>query len=209
MDYNTLFNNYLNFRGGFFIEAGANNGVDQSNTIRLEHSLGWKGLLVEPNPHKFKECVTNRPNSICENYALVSINYSSDSIQGDFAHRDTHNSLTSLVSDPGDFFDDELLYYKEQRKRECEMLSVPAISISVLLRKHNITKIDFFSLDVEGYEISVLKGLDFNSHRPKYFLIETTTYQHRIDAVTNYMTNKNYKMVDRVSVNDILYEDAI
>ena len=209
MDYDALFDKYLNFSDGFFIEAGANNGVDQSNTIRLEQSFGWKGLLVEPNPHKFNECVRNRPNSICENFALVSSNYPSDTIQGDFAHTDTGNSLMGLVSDPGDFFDDELLYYKEQRKRDCEILSVPAISISDLLRKHNITNIDFFSLDVEGYEISVLNGLDFNSHRPKYFLIETTTYQHRIDAVMNYMTTKKYKMVDRVSINDILYEDVI
>lgn len=63
MDYDTLFRKYLNFSHGVFVEAGANNGIDQSNTVLLENNFGWSGLLVEPNPHKFKECQANRPNS--------------------------------------------------------------------------------------------------------------------------------------------------
>lgn len=39
---------YLNFKGGIFIEAGANNGIRQSNTYYLEAVRGWKGILVEP-----------------------------------------------------------------------------------------------------------------------------------------------------------------
>jgi hypothetical protein len=40
-------------RGGFFIEAGAHNGVEASNTLYLEKKLGWTGILVEPNPQTF------------------------------------------------------------------------------------------------------------------------------------------------------------
>ena len=35
---------------GFFIEAGAHNGYDISNTLYLEKVLRWDGILVEPNP---------------------------------------------------------------------------------------------------------------------------------------------------------------
>ena len=38
---------------GFFIEAGAYNGVELSNTLYFEKNLGWTGLLVEPNPDAF------------------------------------------------------------------------------------------------------------------------------------------------------------
>src|SRR4051812_36881077 len=34
---------YLDFRGGTFIEAGANDGIAQSNTYYLEKHLGWTG----------------------------------------------------------------------------------------------------------------------------------------------------------------------
>ena len=40
-------------------------------------------------------------------------------------------------------------------------------------------EIDFISLDVEGYEISVLNGLDFKKFTPSFIMIETTTYEER------------------------------
>ena len=39
---------YLNYENGFFIEAGANDGVVQSNTFYFEKELNWTGLLIEP-----------------------------------------------------------------------------------------------------------------------------------------------------------------
>ena len=41
---------HLDKRKGFFIEAGANDGVTQSNTLFFERHRGWRGLLVEPIP---------------------------------------------------------------------------------------------------------------------------------------------------------------
>ena len=40
-------------RKGFFIEAGAYDGADISNTFYFEKVLGWTGILVEPNPDAF------------------------------------------------------------------------------------------------------------------------------------------------------------
>lgn len=41
--------------GGFFIEVGALDGETFSNTLYFEKSLGWKGLLIEPNPESFAQ----------------------------------------------------------------------------------------------------------------------------------------------------------
>ena len=45
--------NYLNYKKGFFIEVGANDGYNQSNTYYLEKILDWRGILVEPIPELF------------------------------------------------------------------------------------------------------------------------------------------------------------
>ena len=43
----------------YFVEIGANDGFDLSNTIYLEEKFNWTGLLIEPNPNYF-ESLTNR-----------------------------------------------------------------------------------------------------------------------------------------------------
>ena len=70
---------YLNFDDGVFIEVGGYDGLGQSNTAHFEFDRNWTGLLVEPTD-KFNLMVRNRPNSICENYALVSNDYENDYI---------------------------------------------------------------------------------------------------------------------------------
>jgi hypothetical protein len=55
---------HLNLHGGFFIEAGANDGVNQSNTLYFEKNLNWKGILIEPIPELAQQCKENRPDCI-------------------------------------------------------------------------------------------------------------------------------------------------
>jgi len=51
---------HLDFDGGVFVEAGANDGVTQSNTYYFEKFRGWTGLLVEPEPALAAACRRNR-----------------------------------------------------------------------------------------------------------------------------------------------------
>jgi len=51
---------YLDFDNGFFVELGANDGVNQSNSLYFEKYRNWKGVLVEPIPHNYLLCKKNR-----------------------------------------------------------------------------------------------------------------------------------------------------
>ena len=66
---------YLNFKNGFFIEAGANDGITYSNTLYFEKYYNWSGILIEPIPELVKRCRVNRPKCIVEQYALVSSDF--------------------------------------------------------------------------------------------------------------------------------------
>ena len=68
--------------------------------------------------------------------------------------------------------------------------------------KCKVKEIDLFSLDVEGYELNVLKGLDFERYRPKYMLIEAR-FRLEIEA---YLANYKYELVDSFSEYDILFQ---
>ena len=203
----TLMLEYINYNDGFFIEADTNDGLSQSNTALYEFDYGWKGLLVEPNFKKYLDCKKIRKNSIVENYALVSSNYTQKTIKGDFNNQDYENSLMAMVIDDGDYQDDILLYCKNEKIKNNQIVEAPAITINDLLDKHKISKIDFFSLDVEGYEMSVLNGMDFSNVRPKYFLIETANRPEYQKIVRQYMKDENYLFVKQLSGNDDLFLD--
>ena len=83
------------------------------------------------------------------------------------------------------------------RLNSSKLVKVPACTITHLLKKHSLTKVDFFSLDVEGNELEVLKGLDFNYCKPKVFLIEI--YQKDFDLIFAFLEDKGYILASNFS----------
>lgn len=54
---------YLDFNNGYFVELGANDGVNQSNTLYFESFRGWHGVLIEPYLPNFNRLVRNRSST--------------------------------------------------------------------------------------------------------------------------------------------------
>jgi hypothetical protein len=77
---------------------------------------------------------------------------------------------------------------------------VPARTLTSILDEAGVRKIDFFSLDVEGFELSVLRGLDLDRYRPKYLLIEAR-YREEIDSYLRGL----YEPITELSFHDVLY----
>jgi FkbM family methyltransferase len=163
---------------GVFIEAGANDGVTQSNTKLLQERYGWKGLLVEPSPAAFAQIANNRPHAIKENCALVSNDYKGNTLTGDF---DGH-----LMSSVGGL-----------RRSNSNQVTVPVQTLTSLLERHKLTDVDFLSLDAEGYELSILKGLDFTRFAPKWMLVEI--YNVSFDELVAFLRERDYDLICNLS----------
>jgi FkbM family methyltransferase len=181
---NKLDNLFEQKTNGFFIELGANNGLLQSNTAFLEKNRNWRGILIEPNLENYILCKQNRPNSICFNYACVSNEYTETFIEGDF-NLPSNNQISLMSSING------------TRLSTNNNIRVPATTLTAILNTQIITEIDLLSLDVEGYEYNVLKGLDFNKYKPKYLLIEI--YNSDFEEIINYLIKYNYTLVSNFS----------
>lgn len=191
-------------QNGFYIEAGANDGIVQSNTLELE-KRGWNGLLVEPNQLRLAECKVNRSNkNIFENCALVSFEHEGPTIRGNFAEQGIDDSLVGQVTVPLDYWDTyQLGASKEKSNRN--NIDILAKTLQSLIDHHNITQIDFLSLDTEGYEYEAMKGLDFSKNPPRYIRVETSAYQYRIDDMIGYMKVKKYDFLGMASINDCFF----
>ena len=68
--------------------------------------------------------------------------------------------------------------------------------------------IDFFSLDVEGSELNVLKGIDFNRYNFKFLLVEITDIDggKYVNNINNFLVNKNYVLIDNLTSYDYLFK---
>jgi FkbM family methyltransferase len=162
-------------RDGYYIELGGNDGVTQSNTAFFEFNRNWKGILIEPSIPAFNQCVRNRPNSIVLNYACVSNEYTSDKVAGDF----TGHLMSSVDG---------------ARLGSTSLVEIPARTLTSILDEHAIPSqtIDVLSLDTEGYELNILKGLDLTRWRPTYMLIEIYTKDY--EDIKKYLEDRGYAL---------------
>ena len=166
---------FKNKECGFYIELGANDGITQSNTAFFEKTKKWSGILIEPSYVGHELCLKNRPNSICFNYACVSNEYTEEFIYGDF----DHNNLMASING--------------ERLGSNMLIKVKATTLEKILDSQNITNIDFLSLDTEGYELNILKGLNLDKYRPNYMLIEV--YNKDYDNIIEFLKEKNYSLL--------------
>lgn len=190
---------FLNFKNGFFIEVGGNDGYRQSNTYYLEKFLGWQGILVEGIPDLYEKCRCLRKKSTVYNYALIS-NKSKD----DFVEMHYANLMPvvegSLKSEEAQKKHIEKGILK-QKLRESYTVKVPTRTLSSILDEYpNLPQVDFMSLDVEGYELSVLEGLNIEKYRPTYILVESKFF----DDINSFLT-PFYELVEQVTHHDYLY----
>jgi len=135
---------FINKRNGFFIEAGANNGIRQSNTLYFEKYKGWTGLLIEAIPNLANECRINRKKCMVENCALVSSDYIDEEIEINYC------DLMSVVKGGslGDEWEKDHLQRGTQYLKADDQIytiSVKAQTMTQVLDKHNIGHIDLFS----------------------------------------------------------------
>ena len=189
---------------GFYIEAGANDGVSQSSTLMLE-KRGWHGLLIEPNKTKLNECKASRSNkNIFEHCALVSSEYNNDTICGNFTESEIDASLTGQVIIPSRHWDIPHKIAAEEKTIR-KIIDVPAKTLQSLVDKHKINTIDYLVLDIEGYEYEAMEGLDFSKNQPKFIRVETSSLQYRIDAMIEYLLTKDYRFLGMANINDCFF----
>lgn len=165
---------FIGRRGGFFLEAGANDGITQSNTLYFERYFGWTGILVEPSPRLARLCRTQRPHCNIEAVALAATMGAAplkmvdaglmSTTRGAFSHnQDGYSEQTHLRRAAG---------FMGKAVADFEEFEVPTKTLSQILDEHHAPEVDLLSLDVEGYEYEALTGLDLARHRPRHILVE-------------------------------------
>lgn len=193
---------FVNYDDGFYVELGANDGITQSNSLYFELRRNWTGVLVEPTPNNYLLCREYRSekNTIfCNacvsfdfNYKYVDINYAnlmtiSENLQLDLPNAENHLQNGQQ--------------YLNKFEASFRFGAVARTLNSILDEANAPLVIDFISLDVEGAELEVLKGIDFNKYIFKYILVEIRD----LDQVESFLMQKNYILQEKFSTQDFLF----
>ncbi|MEO8034493.1 MAG: FkbM family methyltransferase [Acidobacteriota bacterium] len=197
---------YLDFDGGFFIEIGGWDGTTFSNSLYFERYRNWRGVLIEPSPSEYLKCRRDRPEAKVFCFACVPFDYPDKYVPMIYCASMTVSNVRG--SDGVGL--DPIEHVRDGRKflapgEDVYEFGAVAKPLSSILTENQINdSIDLLVLDVEGYELAVLQGLDFKLHGPLYICVEAW----ELEKIQEFLRSKGYDLVEQLSKHDYLFRLA-
>jgi FkbM family methyltransferase len=182
-----LWKKYLNYKNGFFIELGAMDGIKYSNTKFFEDSLGWKGILIEPEKNQFQRLKRNRPNCILSDYAIS----------------ETDGEVVFNTRNGGDSGGGIVDTHIDETIREEDNVKLISKPFTTLLKEvGKPERVDLFVIDVEGGELGILKTFDWSI--PVYIIcIETHPSNKHYEECKQILVENGFEFDMTVGINEV------
>jgi FkbM family methyltransferase len=176
-----LVREFFDSKPGFYVDVGANDPVLDSQSQHLE-ALGWKGLLVEPDPDCCELLRHSRKGTVIE-MACSSPDNAGKQLQLNRAG--PHSTLEDRPIALGAVVRSTVLVH-------CETLDT-------MLRENGApVGFDLLSIDIEGHELVALSGFDFGRWQPRLVLIEDHVTHHHKHTL---MRDNGYRLLLRTGLN--------
>lgn len=179
----------------WIVEVGANDGITASNS-RLFLRKGWSALLVEPNPRIFPRLVENVrgwPQAHCEPVACSEA-------PGTLPLRLFDDDPTGMLST----IHAEAETNRGESRPVSEICEVEVRTLTSLLDDHAVPA-DFavLSVDAEGHDLEVFRGLDFSRYQPHLVITEIDEDEARETEKHALLRRHTYELVEHVGINTI------
>jgi FkbM family methyltransferase len=166
-------------RDGFFVEFGATDGIELSNSFLMEKEFGWTGILAEPARCWHEALKANRSSHIETGCVWRQSNETITFNESDLPALSTISTYTSAD-------------HNHQIRGRGTTYPVTTISLTDLLDKYNApTSVDYLSIDTEGSEYEILKAFAFDRYRFKVITCEHN-YTAMRDQIFDLLTAKGY-----------------
>lgn len=186
-----VFNEYANAdnRRLIIFDIGANDPVKFSNTWLYEQCMSAKVYAFEPQLAMKEKWQELRPNAIFEAVAI--------------GEQEGFGSI-SCPEGASDMFS-EIIGVRDVEGKSGQNVDglVPIRPLSHYLERDGIDVVDFISIDVEGYEMNVLEGIDFGTCRINSLLIENNRGGYLgSNTIRDYLIARGFIYIGRVGPND-------
>ena len=165
-------------KGLFFIESGGYDGELHSNSLFFEHRRGWQGMVIEPNPHLYKQILNKNRRCMTVNAAISPNNREG---QLPFVLAGPLGGFVSTLSDKhSNRLRGEIAAKKKWMAGELGSggtIMVPSYPPKWFLVAGNqpTLVVDYWSLDTEGSEPQILMSTNFTQIQIGVMSIEHNT----------------------------------
>ena len=156
--------------------------------------MGWKGILVEPIPELARECKRNRKASEIYQVALTT-----EENSGRFITLMDVDLMSTVAQSEN--LEARLASAEELQGITRKEYEVATKSLSQVIDQSSYHTVDFMSIDVEGYELEVLAGLNLDRHCPQLLLVETSKIEEVEELLLTHMTK-----ISQLSHHDYLFQ---
>lgn len=168
-------------KNGFFVEFGATNGIDLSNSYLMESQFSWRGILAEPGKNWHSQLIKNRKATI--DYRCVW-SKSGESLPFDECINPELSTISAFSH----------LGTQKPSRNTANIYNVDTVSLVDLLVQHKAPKnIDYLSIDTEGSEFEILKNFDFERHSIKVITCEHNNISTNRKNIFDHLTSNGYR----------------
>ena len=186
-------------RNGVFLEVGAGDGIVFSNSLFFERERNWTGLLIEPTRYLFERLLKVHRKAYAVN-ACLSVEKHISLVK--FYGADLLGGIEKVMEGP-------MLNRAKAAAPHVKATDTLCIPVYSLLEAINMLHINFFSLDVEGAELEILKTIPFAKVKIDLFLIEYAIpgggTREKLNALNKFFENLGtYKQV-HVTGQDVVF----
>lgn len=149
-------------RNGFAIESGAQNGEGHSNTVFFEVFRNWNCLLVEANPFYQAQLHAKHRKSY-----VLDAGLSTTGAEG-ILKFESAAGLGGIVSTFTDAHKQRIVKTMNNMRAKGAhdagtIVDIPVYPLMAVLAEVRVRTVDYWSLDVEGAELAILKTVDFHT----------------------------------------------
>lgn len=184
---------------GFYVDVGAYDPNRFSNT-KFFYNKGWSGINIEPDPDSYKKFLKTRSRDTNLNIGVGAKNGKM------IFYQIFPDTLSTFSKKQAEFYEKIGFKIKSKRKLKIKRLD------SVIRKYCKDRKIDFLSIDTEGYETEVLNSNNWKLFRPKVICIESYTFnteetpgKERVE-IKDFLLKCSYKKIYANETN-IIYAD--
>ena len=196
-----------NINNGIYLDVGCQHPINNNNTFSL-HQKGWSGINIDLDQDNIDLFNVARPKDI--NVSAAISNIVKDANLYFYHKKSPINTIEYKVSN-----------FQKAKVREIKKIKTNTLNNILQSLKFDNDKLDLMSVDVEGHELKVFLGFDFEKYSPNVIIVEFLDLSlskieikdQNIDNIINsdlykFLTSKGYTLVNFIYADLIFVKNS-